>query len=376
MKIAIFSESFFPRVNGVANSVLRVSRFLQANGHEVLIVAPGFPASVNSDIDINRLNVKRIRYISLPKVADFEVGASSVAKLENILRDFNPDVVHLASPFALGMQGCRAARNLGIPVVAVYQTDVSGFASFYGLPKIAKFARKWSNQIHRMSTINLVPSSSTMNEFIKFGVPNVRLWGRGVDTELFSPDKRSQQIRDSWLTNGRTIVGYLGRLAPEKQIDRLSSLDESEHKVIVIGDGPMRSELEKKLPNATFTGQLSGQELAATLASLDVLISTGEHETFCQVIQEAMAAGIPVIAPRAGGPIDLVIEGVTGFLYEPGSTKSMLNRLRILHENEKLRKQFGFQATQIVKGRTWEAICQELVGHYQDAIGAFMQEVA
>lgn len=376
MKIAIFSESFFPRVNGVANSVLRVSRFLQANDHEVLIVAPGFPANVNSDIDINRLNVKRIRYISLPKVADFEVGASSVAKLENILRDFNPDVVHLASPFALGMQGCRAARNLGIPVVAVYQTDVSGFASFYGLPKIAKFARKWSNQIHRMSTINLVPSSSTMNEFIKFGVPNVRLWGRGVDTELFSPDKRSQQIRDSWLTNGRTIVGYLGRLAPEKQIDRLSSLDENEHKVIVIGDGPMRSELEKKLPNATFTGQLSGQELAATLASLDVLISTGEHETFCQVIQEAMAAGIPVIAPRAGGPIDLVIEGVTGFLYEPGSTKSMLNRLRILHENEKLRKQFGFQATQIVKGRTWEAICQELVGHYQDAIGAFMQEVA
>lgn len=376
MKIAIFSESFFPRVNGVANSVLRVSRFLQANGHEVLIVAPGFPASVNSDIDINRLNVKRIRHISLPKVADFEVGASSVAKLENILRDFNPDVVHLASPFALGMQGCRAARNLGIPVVAVYQTDVSGFASFYGLPKIAKFARKWSNQIHRMSTINLVPSSSTMNEFVKFGVPNVRLWGRGVDTELFSPDKRSQQIRDSWLTNGRTIVGYLGRLAPEKQIDRLSSLDENEHKVIVIGDGPMRSELEKKLPNATFTGQLSGQELAATLASLDVLISTGEHETFCQVIQEAMAAGIPVIAPRAGGPIDLVIEGVTGFLYEPGSTKSMLNRLRILHENEKLRKQFGFQATQIVKGRTWEAICQELVGHYQDAISAFMQEVA
>lgn len=376
MKIAIFSESFFPRVNGVANSVLRVSRFLQANDHEVLIVAPGFPASVNSDIDINRLNVKRIRYISLPKVADFEVGASSVAKLENILRDFNPDVVHLASPFALGMQGCRAARNLGIPVVAVYQTDVSGFASFYGLPKIAKFARKWSNQIHRMSTINLVPSSSTMNEFVKFGVPNVRLWGRGVDTELFSPDKRSQQIRDSWLTNGRTIVGYLGRLAPEKQIDRLSSLDENEHKVIVIGDGPMRSELEKKLPNATFTGQLSGQELAATLASLDVLISTGEHETFCQVIQEAMAAGIPVIAPRAGGPIDLVIEGVTGFLYEPGSTKSMLNRLRILHENEKLRKQFGFQATQIVKGRTWEAICQELVGHYQDAISAFMQEVA
>lgn len=376
MKIAIFSESFFPRVNGVANSVLRVSRFLQANDHEVLIVAPGFPASVNSDIDINRLNVKRIRHISLPKVADFEVGASSVAKLENILRDFNPDVVHLASPFALGMQGCRAARNLGIPVVAVYQTDVSGFASFYGLPKIAKFARKWSNQIHRMSTINLVPSSSTMNEFVKFGVPNVRLWGRGVDTELFSPDKRSQQIRDSWLTNGRTIVGYLGRLAPEKQIDRLSSLDENEHKVIVIGDGPMRSELEKKLPNATFTGQLSGQELAATLASLDVLISTGEHETFCQVIQEAMAAGIPVIAPRAGGPIDLVIEGVTGFLYEPGSTKSMLNRLRILHENEKLRKQFGFQATQIVKGRTWEAICQELVGHYQDAISAFMQEVA
>lgn len=376
MKIAIFSESFFPRVNGVANSVLRVSRFLQANGHEVLIVAPGFPASVNSDIDINRLNVKRIRYISLPKVADFEVGASSVAKLENILRDFNPDVVHLASPFALGMQGCRAARNLGIPVVAVYQTDVSGFASFYGLPKIAKFARKWSNQIHRMSTINLVPSSSTMNEFVKFGVPNVRLWGRGVDTELFSPDKRSQQIRDSWLTNGRTIVGYLGRLAPEKQIDRLSSLDENEHKVIIIGDGPMRSELEKKLPNATFTGQLSGQELATTLASLDVLISTGEHETFCQVIQEAMAAGIPVIAPRAGGPIDLVIEGVTGFLYEPGSTKSMLNRLRILHENEKLRKQFGFQATQIVKGRTWEAICQELVGHYQDAIGASMQKVA
>jgi phosphatidylinositol alpha 1,6-mannosyltransferase len=376
MKVVIFSESFFPRVNGVANSVLRVSRFLQENDHEVFIVAPGFPSGVNSDIDINRLNVKRIRYISLPKVADFEVGASSVAKLENILRDFNPDLVHLASPFALGMQGCRAARNLGIPVVAVYQTDVSGFVRFYGLPKIAKFARSWSNQIHRMATINLVPSSPTMNEFVEFGVPNVRLWGRGVDTELFSPNQRSQQIRSSWFADNRTIVGYLGRLAPEKQIERLTSLDENQHKLIIIGDGPMRVELEKKLPNAIFTGQLSGQKLAATLASLDVLISTGEHETFCQVIQEAMASGLPVIAPRAGGPIDLVIDGVTGFLYEPGSTKSMLNRLRILHENEKLRQQFGFQATQIVKGRTWEAICEELVGHYQDALVASLRKVA
>lgn len=376
MKIVIFSESFFPRVNGVANSVLRVSGFLQDNGHEVLIVAPGFPSSINSDIDINRFNIKRIKYISLPKVADFEVGTSSVAKLENILRDFNPDVVHLASPFALGMQGCRAARNLGIPVVAVYQTDVSGFVRFYGLPKVAKFARKWSNQIHRMSTINLVPSSSTMNEFVESGVPNVRRWGRGVDTELFNPSRRSQHIRDSWCAKERTIVGYLGRLAPEKQIERLTSLDPNEHKVIIIGDGPIRAELEKQLPEAIFTGQLSGQQLAATLASLDVLVSTGEHETFCQVIQEAMASGIPVIAPRAGGPIDLVVEGETGFLYEPGSTKSMLSRLRILHENEKLRNQFGFQAAQTVKSRTWEAICEELIGHYQDAMSASLQEAA
>jgi phosphatidylinositol alpha 1,6-mannosyltransferase len=376
MRILIVAESFLPRVNGVSNSVQKVCEYLKARGHEVVVIAPDSKLTTGSTHQTDQTSVQRVRCFNFSQVPGVDIGIISVFKMQKFISDFKPDVVHLASPFLLGHQGCMAARNLGIPVVSIYQTDVAGFTHFYGFPKASKIAIKLTRRIHNSSTLNLVPSSWTLSEFRSLGIPNTRIWGRGVNVELFDPGKRSQKLREQWCADQKTIVGYLGRLAPEKQIEKLSALDTQRYQVVIIGDGPSASELKLTLPQAIFTGQLSGESLATALASIDILVSTGENETFCQVIQEAMASGIPVVAPRSGGPIDLINEGQTGFLYQPGNTKSMLQHVATLAENPKLRAQFGYSARSQVLSNTWDAVCDRLFSFYHEAIDANRQKVA
>jgi phosphatidylinositol alpha 1,6-mannosyltransferase len=162
------------------------------------------------------------------------------------------------------------------------------------------------------------------------------------------------------------VVGYVGRLAPEKQVEKLEKLADLEHllnrkiQIVVVGDGPSRKKLERKLPNAIFTGHVSGGELGTIMASLDVLVITGENETFCQVIQEAMASGVPVVAPRKGGPIDLIVEGVTGFFYKPGENNSIRKVTAQQIHDDKQRRLMGIAAFQAVQNKTWVQLCSEL----------------
>ena len=358
------AESFLPRVNGVSNSVYRVSQEMSARGIDYLIVAPSAPSELHSPYDLSDLHVERTEFIQLSGIPDFEVAKCTVARLRKILMRFKPDVVHLASPFVLGWLGLRAARSLNIPTVSIYQTDVSGFAQFYGYPLAAKLAANWTYMIHRKSDLNLVPSTPVLNEFLQNGINNTKIWGRGVDLELFHPKRRDQKLRSVWAENEKIIVGFVGRLAPEKQVDRLSNLDNDMFQLVVIGDGPDREKLTKLLPSAIFTGRLTGEALATAMASLDVLVSPGEHETFCQVIQESMASGIPVIAPRSGGPIDLVRSGVSGFLYQPGNSSDLLTKLMNFRSDASLLGQFGSTARNLVENKSWAALTDQLISHY------------
>ena len=372
MRVLISAESFLPRSNGVTNSVLRVSRYLKSQGHEVLIIASGDGPSRVEEIEIRRvpaLALKRIAQVDIPRV--------KVKTLIPILEEFNPDIIYLASPFLLGEQVRKAGIRCDIPVIANYQTDVLGFIDFYGLNTAKTIVEKRLKKIHKGSTLTLAPSTESISFLRSLGIENIRHWGRGVDLEQFNPAWRSEKLRKYWGADSDTlIIGFVGRLAPEKQVHKLASIGDvgllAGKKIlqVIVGEGPTRESLEKALPKAIFTGHLSGKELSKAVASMDLLITTGENETFCQVIQEAMAAGLAVVAPNAGGPKDLISDGVDGFLYEPGDNLDIRKKvLRAIFDREQLEK-MSLAAYSKVQGKTWDQVCQQLLSIFSEVIDA------
>ncbi|BCI51554.1 GDP-mannose-dependent alpha-mannosyltransferase [Mycolicibacterium litorale] len=368
MRVAIVAESFLPNVNGVTNSVLRVLEHLRRTGHEVLVIAPDAPRGEPSAERVHDgVRVHRVPSRMFPKVTSLPLGVPR-PRMVGVLRGFDPDVVHLASPALLGYGGLHAARHLGVPTVAVFQTDVAGFAQSYGVGAMSRAAWAWTRHLHSRADRTLAPSTSAMENLEAHGVPRVYRWARGVDVTGFAPSARDPELRRRWSPEGKPIVGFVGRLAPEKHVERLAALSAREDlQVVVVGDGVDRGKLESAMPAAYFTGALYGEALAAAYASMDVFVHPGEHETFCQAVQEAMAAGLPVIAPNAGGPRDLVAPYRTGLLLEVAGFEGKLGESvdHLIAE----RQRYSVAARRSVLGRTWPALCDELLGHYEAVLG-------
>ncbi|MCQ4360426.1 glycosyltransferase family 1 protein [Mycobacterium gordonae] len=364
MRVAIVAESFLPQVNGVSNSVVRVLEHLRRSGHEALVVAPDNPpGSPRADCVHDGVRVHRTPSRMFPKVTTLPLGVPT-PRLVRVLRGFDPDVVHLASPALLGYGGMLAARRLGVPTVAVYQTDVPGFAASYGIPITTRAAWAWFRHLHSRADRTLAPSTPTMEALVAQGFPRVHRWARGVDLIRFAPSARDETLRRRWSPDGRPIVGFVGRLAPEKHVERLAGLAAADAvRLVVVGDGVDRAKLEKLMPTAVFTGALYGDDLAAAYAGMDVFVHPGEHETFCQVVQEALASGLPVIAPDAGGPRDLVAPCRTGLLLPVKEFEARLPAAveHLLAE----RPRYSQAARRSVLGRSWPVICDELLGHYE-----------
>lgn len=372
MRVAIVAESFLPHVNGVVNSVLRVVDHLETTGHTAVVIAPDTPRGQPSGPRIvgRRTPVHLVPSVRVPRVTSLPVGVPAPV-LYRALRDFGPDVVHLASPFVVGAAGALAAKKLGVPAVAVFQTDVAGFAAAYRLGAVEQLAWRYTRHLHELCDLTLAPSAVAMEELAAQGVPRLRRWGRGVDAELFTPARRDDRLRATWTGgSGALIVGFVGRLAPEKHVERLASLaHDLTVQLVVVGDGPERARLERLMPHAVFTGELRGADLARAYASLDIFVHAGEHETFCQAIQEAMASGLPVVGPDAGGPRDLVAPFRTGYLLAPGEFSARLPEVINTLRDDAVRAAFGRAAVSAVRARTWPAVCAELVEHYCQAMG-------
>lgn len=364
MRVGIVTESFLPQVNGVTNSVLRVCEQLTRRGHEALVVAPGpGPASWSG------VPVVRTPSCPVPGYKDFRVAMPFPGMLPTF-RDFRPDVVHLASPAVLGAQGSTAAAQLGLPAVAVYQTDLAAYAGRYGLGMAEAAVWRRLGRVHAAAARTLAPSRAAVRQLEEHGVQRVFRWARGVDLEGFQPGRRDERLRREWAPGGELVVGYVGRLAHEKEVGLLAAVQELPGvRLVVVGDGPQRRQLERLLGRAHFTGLLTGDALASAFASLDVFVHTGSHETFCQAAQEALASGVPVVAPAAGGLLDLVHPGDDGLLFEPGSAADLADQVRVLQEHPGLRRRMAEQARRSVAGRTWEAVGDELVQHYRDVTG-------
>lgn len=335
MRVAIITESFPPDVNGVAHCVLRVAEILASHGHHPLVIAPRPPGGRKGQENPGGRTgegsswpfpVVRVPAVPLPGYPSFRLGLPSRRVRAALIRH-RAEVVHLASPVFLGAHGAAVARRLGLPAIAVYQTDLPSYARAYRLGRAGEaFAWRWLRGIHNGAARTLAPSTVTATGLLGRGIGNVWLWGRGVDTRRFDPAWRSRDIRAELAPGGEVIAGYVGRLATEKRVELLAGITALDGvRLVVVGAGPAEAALRRHMPDAVFLGERRGEELAAIYASLDVFVHSGPYETFGQTLQEAAASGVPVV-------------GAAG-------------RRRVL-------------------GRTWPALTEELIGHYAAVLEA------
>jgi glycosyltransferase involved in cell wall biosynthesis len=363
MRVALVCETFLPDVNGVTTTLCHLLEYLQQQGHEALLFAlQGAPTSY-AGAEIVPLSGMPLPLYPEVKVTPPQPGLTAR------LRQFQPELVHLVGPVVLGAIVPGIVRRLGLPLIASYHTDFGAYSRHYSLGFLQHGVNAWLRWIHNRCRINLCPSSFTLRVLRSAGFRRLRIWGRGVDTERFHPRYRSEAWRAAvGARPGERILLYVGRLAAEKRIDLLPEAIRGipDVRLVFVGDGPFRTELQRRCAGLPvhFTGYLKGNDLATAYASADVFLFPSDTDTFGQVIQEAMASALPVIAARAGGAIDLIQHGQNGYLFAPGVASDLRARLRELLANDDQRLVQGMAGRTIAEQRSWPRVMNELMGYY------------
>jgi glycosyltransferase involved in cell wall biosynthesis len=365
--VAIVAEAFLPKVDGVSKTAYLTLQYLQQTGREVLVFAPD-----TAPHEVSGSRVIPLPSLGMPLAPETRVALPSRA-LGRYLDEFRPDIIHLFSPALLSASGMAAGRRRGIPVIANYQTDLPAYATQYGYGLLSRPIRAWLRYIHNGCHLTLVPSSFTLRQIQGWGYRRLRRWGRGVDSQRFSPERRSADWR-ARLLHGRDpaslLCVYVGRLAAEKRLDLLIDVARTPGVALtIIGDGALRDDLERQFAGTGthFMGYLYGDDLANAYASADAFVFTGAYETFGQVVQEALASGLPAVVINQGGVCDLVQEGKTGYSC-PADAAAFAQAVRRLRDHPELRARLGQNARRFAERRPWSAIMAQLEGYYREAV--------
>ena len=367
VRVALVAETFTPAVNGVVNSVIRTAEQLSLHGYQPVVIAPSgesFRVRLGHEVP-----VVTVPAISVPGYAGLQVARPGL-DLTPVLDELDPDVVHLASPAILGWAAVRAAVRTGRPAVASFQTDLAGFVRRRGI-RFGAPGMVWTGlrRLHGQADVTLAPSTATAYLLGRHGISPVRVIPRGVDLSLFRPMRREPTLRAQLLAGRRLLVGYVGRLSVEKRVNLLRQVSErSDVSLVVVGEGPQRTQLEGQLPRAQFLGRCTGTELAAIMASLDLLIHPGADETFCQVVQEALASGVPVIAPASGGPLDLIAHRDNGWLWSDDDPRTLASMVDSLLDHPDEIRLAAARARPSVRHRTWSAVTEALIAVYDEVL--------
>lgn len=367
-RVAIFAEAFLPKIDGVSKTAVLVARHLQNTGRDVLIFAPD--NNGNTPHFLGPSQVVSVPSLGFPFVPETRVGFPSLHVSAN-LDDFQPDMIHLFSPAVLSLAGVLFGKNRRLPVIANYQTDLPGYANRYGYNLLHNTVRDGLRAMHNRAHLTLVPSHTLIRQLKDWGFRRLRLWARGTDASRYNPEKRSIEMRARLLAgrpDDSLLVLYVGRLATEKRVDLLREAAKLPGvAVTIVGDGAERENLENMFGDtAHFVGYLFGEELTAAYASADLFAFTGTNETFGQVVMEAMVCGLPVLVPNAGGVVDLVLDGMNGYICQEDAD-DFANRIAFLRDNPAKRQRMSELALEYARGRPWETLMEELEGHYWEA---------
>jgi len=376
MRVAVVTENFLPKLDGVTRTLAMLLEHLRRRGHQAILIGPeGSPRRYAG------FRVFGARGLPLPFYPELRALAPPLEFGQRLSR-FRPDVLHVADPMLLGAAGIAWARRVGVPIVSSYHTNLAAYCAHYGFPFLQEPAWFYRKLLHNQCETTLCPSPSTVREVERHGFERVSVWPRGVDSALFTPAKRSEEWRRACGGKAKKIILYVGRLSYEKNlaalVDAFKALSQPGVALVLVGDGPARVSLEQTLAGnvVAFTGYLTGDALATAYASADVFAFPSLTETFGQVVQEAMASGLPVVGFDAEGVRDLVANGETGLLALDQSPLALTEALRRALHSDQLRATLGARAHAFAATRSWEGVMDRLIAVYDDAISGYDSDAA
>ncbi|MDB9373744.1 glycosyltransferase family 4 protein [Nodularia sphaerocarpa] len=371
MRIALFTETFLPKIDGIVTRLRHTVDHLQRNGDQVLVFAPDGGITEHKGA-----KVYGVTGFPLPLYPELKMALPRPA-IGYALEEFQPDIIHVVNPAVLGLAGIFYSKMLKIPLVASYHTHLPQYLQHYGLGMLEGFLWELLKGAHNQAALNLCTSTVMMEELTEHGIERVKVWQRGVDTEFFHPDLASLEMRSRLSQNHpeSPLLLYVGRLSAEKEIERIKPILEAipHARLALVGDGPHRQELEKHFANTDthFVGYLTGQELGSAFASADAFIFPSRTETLGLVLLEAMAAGCPVVAARSGGIPDIVTDGVNGYLFDPtADIQDAIHATVRLLEHKQEREVIRQNARKEAENWGWSAATCQLQDYYQKVVFA------
>lgn len=375
MRIALFSEVYWPMVSGVGVTLLRLTEALRARGHEVRVYSATYPLPSGTP---DRPEVHRSPSVPFFLYPDVQWAFPRLRDIVEDLARFQPDIVHVATEFSLGIAGVKAARQLGIPLIASAHTDYDQYAARYGVTWALRagwhYLRWFYGQAHRV----LCPSRIYEETVHRHGVTHTGIWSRGVDPEVFSPRFRSEGYRTGFgVGPDDLLVTYIGRIAREKNLGLLLEAweelapERGGAKLALVGRGPLEDEIRRRgIPGVYVSGLLQGPALSAAYASADIFAFPSATETFGNSLLEAMGSGLPSLVAASGGVLEFAAHGENALLVQPDSASSITAALRrLLHDGE-LRRRLSEGALRTARAREWNAVYDGLLGEYAGAVAA------
>jgi phosphatidylinositol alpha 1,6-mannosyltransferase len=385
MRVLYCTDTYPPQVNGVSIVTALSVRGMSRLGWECAVVAPRYPAATHAAWDESASpDAREVELLSLPSVAlprypEVRLALPLPATVRDFVKRFKPELVHCATEFSIGRMGQLAAVGAKLPLVSSYHTDFARYAAAYGAPWLRGPVSAYLGRFHRRSRRVYTPSSVSREDVLRLDVADVEVWGRGVDTELFHPRRRSPVLRAALGIGSRFTFLYVGRLAPEKRAEhvveafRLASsvLPKGTIHLIMAGTGPREAELRAAAPpGVTFLGFLDRRSRLPDLyANCDAFAFASVTETLGLVILEAMASGLPVVAAPAGGVRDHLRDGENGVAYEEGNVPAMAQAMLRLVGERALTQQLARGARATAEALTWELEMERLDRSYREVIG-------
>ncbi len=373
MKIAFFTETFLPKVDGIVTRLTKTIEFLTKNGDEVIVFCPeGCPNSYKG------ATIVGVAAMPLPLYPELKLGLPGPA-VSDKLEEFKPDLVHVVNPAVLGLGGIWLAKTNNIPLIASYHTHLPKYLEHYGMGMLEPLLWELLKAAHNQALLNLCTSTAMVNELEDKGIQRTALWQRGVDTENFRPELRSEKMREKLFgkyQNTDSLLIYVGRLSAEKQIERIKPvLDNIPGACLaLVGDGPYRGQLEKIFENTktNFIGYLSGEELASAYASGDIFLFPSSTETLGLVLLEAMAAGCPVIGANKGGIPDIINNGINGCLYNPdekdNGERSLIEATKKILADKNKKEAMRKEARKEAEQWDWNQATLQLQKYYSETL--------
>ena len=370
LRIALFTGAYNHIADGVSLTLNRLVNYLGQLGAEIRVYAPTIPHPALEHAG----TLVPVRSIQAPGRPDYRVSLGLTSEARANLTEFRPNLFHIATPDVLGLHALRRAKRDGTTVVASYHTHFASYLDYYRLGPLEPLTWSYLRWFYNGCRHVYVPTPSMLEVLVGHGVKSdLRLWPRGVESDLFSPSKRSLEWRRSrGIADQEPVVTFVSRLVTEKGLDVVIDVSKAltasgtVHKVLIVGDGPERPRLSDAIPDAIFEGHLKGEPLATAYASSDVFLFPSETETFGNVTLEAMSSGLPCVVANATGSNALVKDGVTGFLMPPRDSDAFLRGVSTLIHDGSLRKKMGEAARVSALSYEWSRVLGQIASYYEE----------